>query len=84
MYMSYCRHEGTFSELKACLADADEHMCEEAEYPVSDREIKHFQNMVEYFFNWCDESGLIDEYGELKYDRLEEICESMRKGGEEE
>lgn len=85
MYMSYCRHEGTLTELIACLEDATEHMNEEAAYSVSNHEIGKFQEMVEYFFNWCDESGLIDEYGELKYERLEEICESMKKGyGEED
>lgn len=79
MYMSYCRHEGTMQELRACLADADEHINEEAEYEVSDREIKCFRNMVEEFADWLANNELLDEYGELDSDKLDEICEAMRK-----
>lgn len=79
MYMSYCRHEGTFTELRACLSDADEHYCEEAEYEVSDREIRYFREMVEYFVDWCSEMSLIDENGELDREKLDEICEMMGK-----
>ena len=79
MYMSYCRYEGTLSELRACLADADEHYCEEAEYEVSECEIEYFRKMVECFCDWCAEKSLIDEYGDVDREKLDEICDSMRK-----
>ena len=83
MYMSYCRHEGTYSELRACLSDAEEHINEEAEYEVSDREIQYFKNMVEMFHEFLCEQDLLDEYGDLKMDRLDAICEAMSKSYDE-
>lgn len=80
MYMSYCRHEGTLSELRACLDDVNQHVCEEAEYSVSEREIGKFKEMVETFYEWICDMGLVNEYGELNQDELEGICEYMRKG----
>ena len=35
--------------------------------------------MVEYFCDWCAEKSLIDDCGELDRDKLDEICDSMRK-----
>lgn len=84
MYMSYCRYEGTLSELKVCLEDAAEHQDEMAEYAVSKREIDKFREMVEYFYNWCDRYSLINQYGELDEEMLDEICESMQKSYTEE
>ena len=85
MYMSYCRQEGTFSELRVCLNDVDEHVSEVAEYAVSEREIENFREMVEYFFDWCGQMALINENGELDHDGLDEVCEAMAKSyGEEE
>lgn len=83
MYMSYCRFEGTRQELNACLSEVEEHIYEEAEYEVSEREINHFRNMVETFVAFMDEHGLIDQYGELNTERLDEICESMKSGMED-
>ena len=80
MYMSYCRFEGTKAELNACLDEVNEHIYEEAEYEVSDREIQHFRQMVERFVEFMDENELLDEYGELDNSRLDEICEAMSKG----
>lgn len=79
MYMSYCRHEGTYSELRACLSDAEEHINEEAEYDVSDREIQYFKNTVELFHEFLCNQELLDEFGDLKMDRLDEIGEAMSK-----
>lgn len=79
MYMSYCRFEGTRSELNACLADVEEHAYEEAEYEVSDREINHFRQMVEHFYGWMVDMGLIDFNGELDRETLNDICEKMGK-----
>ena len=62
MYMSYCRFEGTLAELRACMSEVYDHVNEEAEYEVSDREINYFRQMVEIFFrsksspvevSWC-------------------------------
>ena len=85
MYMSYCRFEGTHDELRACLADVDEHVNEEAGEKVSDREIQHFRNMIEYFVGWLNDQALLDEDGCLNYEELDQVCEAMGKAyGEED
>ena len=84
MYMSYCRHEGTLAELRACLADAEEHVNGEAEYEVSDREIDCFQNMVETFVDWLHDMDLLDDEGNLDRDALMDVCDSMKKTCETE
>ena len=84
MYMSYCRHEGTLSELRACLVDAEEHVNEQAEYEVSYNEIHCFKTMITEFHNCMQDMCLVDEYGELDYDELDKICEAMAKGHEGE
>ena len=83
-YMSYCRHEGTYAELQICLSDAEEHINEEAEYEVSDREIRYFKSMVEMFHEFLCNQNLLDEYGDLNMGRLDAICESMSKSYEPE
>lgn len=77
-YMSYCRHEGTLYELKCCLADAEEHVNEEAEYSVSDNEIRCFKDIITDVYDWMCDMALINEYGELDTDELNNICEKMR------
>lgn len=84
MYMSYCRYEGTYSELRACLNDAEEHINEYAEYEVSDREIQHFRNMIELFHEFLCEQELMDEDGNLDWDAIDKVCEAMRKSYDEE
>lgn len=83
MYMSYCRFEGTNAELGACLTDVEEHIYEEAEYEISDHEIDHFKRMVENFVSFLDQHELLDEYGELDEDKLDAICESMKRANSE-
>lgn len=83
-YMSYCRYEGTYSELRACLNDVEEHVNEEAEYEVSDHEIQHFRNMVEYFHDFLCNMELLDEDGNLDDDALDAVCEAMAKSHEPE
>ncbi len=83
-YMSYCRYEGTYSELRACLNDVEEHVNKEAEYEVSDHEIQHFRNMVEYFHDFLCNMELLDEDGNLDDDALDAVCEAMAKSYEEE
>ena len=84
MYMSYCRHEGTHQELKACLADVDEHIMEDAEYETSEDEVEHFRDMVMDFFGWMHDNELITDDGELDEDQLDGICQAMRKAYSEE
>ena len=84
MYMSYCRFEGTHQELKACLADVDEHIMEDAEYETSENEVRHFRDMVMDFFGWMQDNELITEEGELDEDQLGGICQAMRKAYSEE
>lgn len=84
MYMSYCRHEGTLSELRAVLSDATEHINGEAEDEVSDREIHCFRKLVSEFCDWLSDNELLDEDGYLDDDRLDEICEAMSRKCEDE
>lgn len=79
MYMSYCRYEGTYSELSACLRDAQEHIDEEAEYEVSSHEIQHFRNMVELFHEFLCENELLNDDGNLDWDAVDKVCEAMTK-----
>ena len=84
MYMSYCRYEGTYSELRACLHDVEEHVEEYAEYEVSDREIQHFRNMVELSHEFLCEQELLDEDGNLDWDEIDKVCAAMAKSYAEE
>ena len=77
MYMSYCRFEGTHAELRACLDIVDEHVNEEAEYPVSEDEIRHFRSMVLEFASWLQDHSLIDEDGYVDDAALDEVCVAM-------
>lgn len=77
MYMSYCRFEGTRHELAACLDVVEEHINEEAEYTVSDREICDFKRMVRMFVDFMHEQDLLDAEGELDQDALDRMCLAM-------
>ena len=84
MYMSYCRYEGTYAELRACLNDVTEHVNEEAEYEVSDREIGKFRDMVELFHEFLCDMELLDEDGNLDNEALDSVCEAMARSYKEE
>lgn len=84
MYMSYCRFEGTRSELAACLGEVEDHINEEARYEVSEHEINHFRRMVKMFVEFLQEQELLNEEGELDKEVLDRVCESMAHGYEEE
>ena len=77
MYMSYCRFEGTLHELRSCLSEVNDHVSEEAEYKVSDHEIRNFRTMVKEFTDWILEMDLLDENGYLDDGKLDDICECM-------
>ena len=84
MYMSYCRFEGTRQELRACLTDVEEHVNGEAEYPVSQNEIRHFENMVREFVDWLHDAALLDDEGYLDEDALDNALDAMATAGEDE
>ena len=85
MYMSYCRFEGTLAELRACMSEVYDHVNEEAEYEVSDREINYFRQMVEEFSTFMTDLGITDCYGDLDNAKLDKVCEQMAQSfGEEE
>lgn len=84
MYMSYCRFEGTYHELRACVADVEEHVNEEAEYEVSDNEINFFRLMISDMVEFLQNQELLDEHGELNEEELDKICEAMAKSYESE
>ena len=83
MYMSYCRFEGTAQELHACMGDVEDHVNQEAEYAVSDHEIRHFRNMVIDFAGWLYDMGLLNADGEIDEEELDRVCESMATGQKE-
>ena len=76
-YMSYCRFEGTLQELRICLGVVKEHVNEEAEYEVSAGEIKKFRSMVYDMVEFLQGQEILDEYGDLDKNKLDEICEKM-------
>lgn len=78
MYMSYCRYEGTYHELRACIDDVEEHINKEAEYEVSDHEIEHFESMVRLFHSFMIDNNLIDCDCELNEHELADIMETMK------
>ena len=84
--MSYCRFEGTLHELRACMADVEEHVNEIAEYSVSDGGIRHFKQMVIEFTDFLHDMGLLNDEGYLERDALNEVCDAMAKAydGEDE
>lgn len=84
MYMSYCRYEGTNQELNACLNDVGEHINQEAEYAVSDREILNFKFMVRTFVDFLNDNCLLTEDNELDEDSLEAICVYMSRKNTED
>lgn len=84
MYMSYCRFEGTRSELAACLGEVEDHINEDAEYAISDQEIEHFRRMVKMFVEFLQELEILDEEGELDKEVLDIVCKSMAQGYEKE
>lgn len=79
MFMSYCRFEGTNSELVKCLADVEEHIYGEASYKVSDNEIEYFKKMTVEFFDFLKDNYLVTQDGELDGIVLDRICEAMAK-----
>ena len=84
MYMSYCKFEGTLHELRSCLSTVEEHINGEAEYPVSDEEIRHFRDMVETFVNFIQDNGLLDDDGYLYEKRLDKVCKDMARGSDDD
>lgn len=82
--MSYCRCENTRLALNEVLDDVYEHINEEAEYEVSDREIRNFRQMVESFCEFLQNAELLDEDGYLNDEALDEVCEAMGKSYQQE
>lgn len=84
MYMSYCRFEGTRRELAACLNEVTDHVNEEAEYEVSDPEIRHFKNMIVNFVDFLHDMCLLDDEGYLDREELDKVCQVMAKSYRED
>ena len=84
MYMSYCRQEGTFAELRCALEDVQEHIFGEAEYSISDREIRAFKEMVVFFTDFLKENCILDDKGEIDERILDETCEAMSRSVEDD
>lgn len=78
MYMSYCRFEGTRMELNACIGEVYDHYNEVAEYDVSENEIDNFRRLVHNFVEMLNDTGILDENGEIDDDALDGVCETMR------
>ena len=84
MYMSYCKFEGTRSELRSCLSAVNEHIEGYAECAVSDREIRCFKETVIEFIDWLHDVALLDDEGYLDEEALDQICEDMKRTAEDE
>ena len=84
MYMSYCRFEGTKAELNACLAVAEEHANDEAEYKVSQREIENFEDLIRTFHAFLIDYEILDEAGSIDEAALEGLLYKMSQAAEEE
>lgn len=84
MYMSYCRFEGTREELAVCLNEVTDHVNEEAEYGVSDPEIRHFKNMIVNFVDFLHDMCLLDDEGYLDREELDKVCQAMAKSYKED
>lgn len=80
MYMDYCRQDGTYRELKACLRDVEDHIAGVADDEIDFREIAAFRDMVGMFHDFLCENELLDDGGFLDFNRLDEICEAMKHG----
>ena len=70
-------------ELRACLRDVEDHVNGDARDRVSKREIDKFRTMVQEFYRWLNDMALVNEYGELEEDALEDVCEDMAKSAED-
>lgn len=77
-YMSYCRQQGTFEELKQSLYDVEQYINGNADEAMSDREIESFRKMVFWFVDFLNEQELIDCTGDVDISVLECICDSLR------
>lgn len=84
MYMSYCRFEGTRQELGSCMGVVIDHINEESQYAVSDREILMFKCLVRDFVEFLQESEILDEHGEIDETVLELVSDKMAEGHGEE
>ena len=79
-YMSYCRFEGTRSELQACMDTVQEHLNREAEYSVSETEIEQFEGMIREIVDFLYDTGILNGKGDLDDKRMNEICYAMAVG----
>ena len=80
MYMSYCRYEGTLQELRACIADVEDHVNQEAEWPVRDREVEAFRNLVHEMHEFMVNVEILDSYGDIDEESLDCVCKLMKEG----
>ena len=78
--MDYCRQEGTYRELKACLKDVENHINGVADDPIDSCEILAFTDMVKMFCRFLGDHWLLDEEGNLDGERLDQVCKSMTVG----
>lgn len=83
-YMSYCKFEGTRTELQSCIGTVCEHIDGVADYEVSQREIRYFKRIVEDMAEFFRDNNLLDEDGYVNEDELETICDLMARGCEED
>lgn len=84
MYMSYCRFEGTLHELRACMATVEEHINGDDTSETSIDECTAFRRMVQEFAEFMYDMDLLDENGEIKDDKLDELCVALRTGGNDD
>ena len=73
MYMSYCRNEGTYHEITACIDAAQEIIDSDStdRSTMSDREAHYFVEILRTVQNFLIENELLDEFGDLGEEKLD-------------
>lgn len=73
MYMSYCRNEGTYQEITACLDAVQERLDDVTCEQMSQKEAHYFVEIIRAVHYFLIENDLVDEFGDLDEDKLEEM-----------
>jgi len=65
------------------MSTVQEHIEGEAEFSMSDYEIRCFKTMVEEFTDWLYDTGILSER-EINWNELDEVCKQMAECYEED
>ncbi len=73
MYMSYCRNEGTYHEITACIDAVQEIIDSDGtdRSTMSGREAHYFVEIIRAVQGFLIENELLDEFGDLNEEKLD-------------